>query len=354
MYKRHDENRGATLLAAVWLGAGLAACSASNDVASLPCDPHGPCTITPDGSSPDGPVIVQPTDAMLPDGSVSRSPLCGISGCYPGNPSACGATPPVDAGTRPNMPDADAADARPLADVCCVDGASDASVDAPRASSVDASSDAAGSRDAGGDIDMNDEPRVPESCYVRPSASSVITECAPVGHGASGDACEDSSDCGALLACVEVNQRAICRPFSCALPAQCTPGNFYQRAPLRVSGVTMPDVKVPVCLPSDNCELLKMPSPCPSGQVCAVVGSEGETSCVPPGQSKLGDPCDDETNFCAEGLICSKLKNQCLKICHIDAGITECPGGVCQGGNLSVPSGFGICFGSSPDGGSSL
>jgi hypothetical protein len=44
--------------------------------------------------------------------------------------------------------------------------------------------------------------------------------------------------------------------------------------------------------------------------------------------------------------------NQCLKICHLDAGPAECAGGgVCQGGNRSVPQGFGICFGGSRDGG---
>jgi hypothetical protein len=195
---------------------------------------------------------------------------------------------------------------------------------------------------------------VQRSCYVKPSnatpGSNVATECAPVGQGAVGSACQDSSDCGALLACVDVAGKATCRRFSCAIPTQCPAGSFYQLEPLRVSGATMSDVQVPVCLPTDHCDFRAMPSSCPRGQVCAVVGSEGDTTCVVPGSAKLGDPCDDLT-FCAEGLVCSKQKNQCLKICRVAAGMTECSGGMCQGGNRSLPYGFGICVGSNPDSG---
>jgi hypothetical protein len=228
------------------------------------------------------------------------------------------------------------------------DGSSDASVGPPDAPG-DVSRD--GSVDGPRDVATNDEPKVAQSCYVKPAAPEVITECAPAGAGAPGDACNDSSDCGAGLACVDVNQKAVCRPFSCAVPVQCTEGTFYQEAPLRVTGTTEASLKVPVCLPNDHCELLATPNPCASGLVCAVVGSQGETSCIVPGSAKVDEPCD-ETNRCAEGLICSKLKNQCLKICHVASPPTmECPGGTCQGGNLSLPKDFGICVGTSADGG---
>jgi hypothetical protein len=244
----------------------------------------------------------------------------------------------------PSHPSTDASPSPPSdAPSESTEGAAEASADV----SLESSSPTDGQADAG----ATDEPKTPQSCYVKPSGVSVVTECSTVGQGAPGTSCQDSTDCGALLACVDVNQTPVCRPFSCALPAQCPLGSFYQQVPLRVAGITLPGVVVPVCLPNDHCELLATPSPCRAGQVCAVVGSGGETTCVLPGSAKLGDSCDDLSMLCAEGLICSKLKKECLQICHVSASMTECPGGTCQGGNLSLPNGFGICVGGNPDGG---
>jgi len=87
--------------------------------------------------------------------------------------------------------------------------------------------------------------------------------------------------------------------------------------------------------------------------VCAVVG-QGETSCVTPGPAKQNEWCDEGTG-CGEGLVCAlrpdKTQNRCLKLCHIDMGAAECPGGTCQGGNNAIPNGFGICVGDIADGG---
>jgi hypothetical protein len=343
-------------------------------------------------------------DAASSDAAATRSPLCGMVGCYPGNLSACGATPPADAGAwaRAQLSDAgepddaNGADALPppADDATNIDSespeasffeastydaaASDAAIDAtpvkdasPRdASSSDASYDAkaegstasdGSTRDASAesssvlaDTGANDEPKAPMSCYVRPSTpntgSSVIAECAPAGQVAAGSACQDSTDCAASLACVDVDGSAVCRRFSCALPPQCPTGSYYQLKPLRVQGVTMPSLKVPVCLPVDHCQLLATPSTCPNDQICAVVGSEGDTTCVAPGTAQLGEACDD-LDLCAEGLVCSKLKGQCLKLCRVASGMAECPGGTCQGGNRSLPDGFGICVGTNLDGG---
>jgi hypothetical protein len=239
------------------------------------------------------------------------------------------------------------------------DGSDEPSFDASAEGSSDASvspaSDAASDRsvDASADIGANDEPQVQKSCYVRPSITepvSPVSECAPAGQKGAGIACEDSSECDATLACVVVDGKPVCRKFSCALPPSCPAGSYYQLESLRVAGATVTDLKVPVCLPVDQCLLTATPNPCPSARVCAVVGSEGDTTCIVPGTAKLGDPCDD-LHFCAEGLVCSKLKNQCLKLCRVAAGNTECPGGTCQGGNRSLPDGIGICVGTSPDAG---
>jgi hypothetical protein len=201
--------------------------------------------------------------------------------------------------------------------------------------------------DTATDMGTSDEPRIVQSCYIRPAPTGVVTECAPVGTGAEGSACNDSHDCGPLLVCVEVDQKTACRAVYCALPPVCLRGTYYQEAPLRVNGLTRLDINVPVCLPVDKCTLLAQPNPCPAGKVCAVVGSEGDTTCLPPGPAKLGEPCD-ETDRCGEGLLCSR-SNQCVKICHI-ASSESCPTGTCQGGNRSLPDGFGICVGQT-DGG---
>jgi hypothetical protein len=114
-----------------------------------------------------------------------------------------------------------------------------------------------------------------------------------------------------------------------------------------VNGTTRVDLKVPACLPTDNCTLLEPENHCPSGKVCAVVGSDGDTTCLVPGSAKMGETCS-ETNACAEGLLCSKFSNQCVQICHVgagDSGTSECTVGACQGGNGSLPDGFGICVG---------
>jgi hypothetical protein len=126
-------------------------------------------------------------------------------------------------------------------------------------------------------------------------------------------------------------------------------GTYYQEVPLRANGTTRSDLKVPACLLVDHCMLLA-PNACPTGKACAVVGSEGDTTCLVPGTAKVGEDCD-ETALCAEGLLCAKASNECVKICRLAADIDDCPTGTCQGGNRSLPEGFGICVGQRTDGG---
>jgi hypothetical protein len=360
MHRRQLKKGRGTSFAGAIFALGVAACSASGDglgrlgcpISSYNCIAPGP------DSGADAPSPPQP-DAASSDAAASRSSLCGVVGCFPGNPSACGATPEPDAATWWTRAEVDATfdDAQTENAPSHADASEDASrADAsPVADSGPAPPD--GSvilPDARADVGATDEPKPQRSCYVRPAdgvpGTKVVSECAPVGPGSVGSDCQDSSDCGAGLGCVDVKGKSTCREFSCALPTSCSKGSFYQLAALRVSGATLADVKVPVCLPTDNCDLMADAKACPSGQVCAVVGSEGDTTCIVQGTAKLGEPCDD-LNFCAQGLVCSKLKNQCLKICRTSAGASECPGGACQGGNRSVPEGFGICVGTTGDGG---
>jgi hypothetical protein len=339
-----------------------------------------------------------PPDGVVADTGPSRSPLCGLTGCFPDNPSSCGSAtfqPPTrlarvtaedDASpdgvsTADGAADAgvdaasDAADARDATkDTCHGDRADDAaepdvSEDAPEPDATedtaaepepdvipdtteppptaDASSmDSGGDRRDATDGGVSEEPKIVQGCYLKPATIGVVTECAPVGPGAEGSACSDSHECGPQLACVEVDQQAACRRITCFLPPDCLKGTYYQEAPLRVNGRTRFDLNVPACLPTDNCTLLDPVNHCPSGKVCTVVGNDGDTTCLVPGSAKVGEGC--ETSACAEGLLCSKFSNQCVKICHVgsaDSGSSECPSSTCQGGNRSLPDGFGICIG---------
>jgi hypothetical protein len=361
MHRRQLKKGRGTSFAGAIFAIGVAGCGASADgLARERCPIATDNCVAPNPDAGGDNQAPPPGDSAPGDAAASRSPLCGVIGCFPGNPSACGPTPEGDSATWARV-DVDATydDAQVEHTPSHPDGSDDSGRSDASSGSDGAAPPAADASiqpsDAQNDVGAGDEPRPPRSCYVRPSDSlpgtRVVTECAPVGQGAVGSDCQDSSDCGAELACVDVKGKPTCRRFSCALPTSCMKGSFYQLQALRVSGVTMADVKVPVCLPTDNCDLMADASACPSGQVCAVVGSDGDTTCVVEGTAKLGGPCDD-LNFCARGLVCSKSKNQCLKICRTSAaGATECPGGTCQGGNLSVPEGFGICVGTTPDGG---
>jgi hypothetical protein len=330
-----------------------------------------------------------PADAAR-DGSeigLGRSPLCAMSGCFPGLVTACVQTPLDDAGSddatsQLDLPDGgdggdedadDADDAATLPvsdargsadDASIIVGGNDAlapsidansgdvppGVDAPSAADAMTSAEAAGS----------DAAVITHSCYVSPASNGgVVAACALAGPGGEGSACHDSRDCAAILACVQIDGAGVCRPFSCGLPPNCPLLSFYEVAPLIVAGVAIPGTVVPVCVPAVHCNLLQTPSDCAGGKVCAVIGNMGETSCVTPGTAKRDEGCDEMT-LCAEGLVCAmrpdKTQNRCLQLCHIDQGnadqaLTECPGGTCQGGNMALPAGFGICVGDNPDAG---
>src|SRR5437667_297947 len=86
-------------------------------------------------------------------------------------------------------------------------GGNDATADATAREDADASSVADAPSDAPGDVGATDEPRISQSCYIQPAeaGAGVTTQCAPVGQVGEGGACDDSSDCIALDACVDVD-----------------------------------------------------------------------------------------------------------------------------------------------------
>jgi hypothetical protein len=331
-----------------------------------------------------GDAAAAPADGGASDSSdigSRRSPLCAVTGCFPGFTQACLSAPPVDAGAddvanlqldpeeggdgadlgdaedtaAPSFPDANPG----LGDDASTIGSGGPSDAAPPVLLPDGYTSAYDGGGADGaalaEAGVSDVGNPSQSCYVSPSPTGVVASCALAGSGIAGSACADSGDCSISLACVQVDGAGVCRPFSCGLPPSCPSGSFYQLAPLVVGGTPLPATVVPVCTPnSPSCSLLATPSGCTSGKVCAVVGNDGETSCVTPGPAKRNESCDESTP-CGDGLVCAimtdKTQNRCLQLCHVDQSAAECPGGTCQGGNNAIPTGFGICVGDDPDAG---
>lgn len=298
------------------------------------------CTAVDEQSSPDGGQCIGPScgpsdagyeqtiiDVPQPDtstdaGPPQANPLCGAALCVPDDPTACGASAPTgDAGS----PDDASADVS-LADGQSADG---------------------GAPEAGAS-----EPVL--GCGVtRAPGGSPEADCVPSGDGDEGAPCVSSADCRPGHACVgESANTGQCRSYCCVDPASCGKGTFCAERPLKEGSGVGTALKVPVCVPADNCSLDE-PYPCPpnkqckckEGTACAVVKDDQTTSCVPPGTGRGGDPCP-----CAAGYVCSKSSTTCLKLCSTDGATNDCGSGTCQS-VAYLPAGFGVCGLGGADGG---
>ncbi len=180
-------------------------------------------------------------------------------------------------------------------------------------------------------------------CKLVVTAGSVERTCVPSGGAAEFAPCNSAADCGPGLGCVLPSDQATgaCRVYCCGDTENC-PTHTYC-APRPMTEAADPSTEIPVCVDADDCTLLA-DNQCAEGTVCTVVRADGTTSCIPPGEGIQGDKCP-----CAEGYACTKLKNECHKICHTDpSSLTqECdPGFSCQG-NVPLPDGFGLCISTS-------
>jgi hypothetical protein len=174
-------------------------------------------------------------------------------------------------------------------------------------------------------------------CKLVLGGGQIERSCVASGSAPEFAPCNAAADCGPGLGCALVGAQGtgVCRTYCCGDGETCAPHTYCAPRPMAEAGD--PDVKIPVCVDADDCTLLDN-SQCGAGLVCAVVRADGTTACIPPGPGKQGDPCP-----CAGGFACSKLKNQCYKICHVDPASQECdPGYSCQH-NASLPDGFGVC-----------
>jgi hypothetical protein len=187
-----------------------------------------------------------------------------------------------------------------------------------------------------------------EACELVPSSSGPAhAACAAVGPSGDGGPCMQAADCGAGLGCVETANGGVCRPYCCGNVEACPDKSYCAPRPMAEDDTT----KIPVCVPTDGCTLLPSadscpqtgnepgPGCCPAGLACFIVRADGTTTCLPEGKGALGEPCP-----CEAGYVCSKLTNQCKKLCHLNNDSVDCPGGgKCQGGSMAYPPGFGVC-----------
>ncbi len=243
---------------------------------------------------------------------LSGSPLCNVfaagAPCNPDTPAtasaACALPSSSDSGTRDTGTDA---------------GLSDAS-----ATVIDA------------DTPPVDAAALVVACRVDSNGDGTFgPSCRFSGPGRDGVECMSGADCAAGFDCVGTPGR--CRPYCCNY----TCGNHSFCDIQATSGP--PNLNIPVCSPVEACRLL-VEGTCSAGKTCAVVDSEGTTSCVNAGPARAGQDC--ERTRCAEGLTClgQATARRCFKLCHVNAA-SECGANErCKGSVqlFSDPS-IGIC-----------
>jgi hypothetical protein len=172
------------------------------------------------------------------------------------------------------------------------------------------------------------------TCKLSPANGKALAACTAVGDGLVSDPCQTAADCSAGLACIATPSGGICRPYCCNQVEDCPADTYCAPTPMAEA-----NVKIPVCLPAYSCKVLDERT-CPPGQTCTIVRDDGTASCVELGDGQRGDACP-----CAQGHVCSKFTNTCLKLCHLGNDVVDCGAGSCQGGVAAYPDGIGICAG---------
>ncbi len=185
------------------------------------------------------------------------------------------------------------------------------------------------------------------SCQVNVSGNEPRSVCALAGIGDADAPCLDGTDCKPGLACVgKVAGR--CRP-ACCDHDRCgsVSGTHCSLEPLARSNAPSGDepVLVPVCVVAIECSLAEdypctgSVCTCPESTACMVVGTDGNTSCVPPGIGAEGEACP-----CAWGHVCSQVTGRCVKLCQTAAPADDCGSGRCEA-SPALPLGWGLCVG---------
>lgn len=229
-------------------------------------------------------------------------------------------------------------------------GAAGGAGEAASAGGQAASAGAGGESGQGGAAPMPG-PQAAYGCQVTRRNNQPSRECVAAGVGAANAPCFTAADCAPGLACVTEGEAGRCLPYCCDQASTCEAGSYcadrsLRKAPSDPSDAEPP--RVPVCVPADGCSLEDR-YPCPDGSecrckgktACMVVRDDGTTTCLEPGTGERGDACP-----CAWNHVCSKLTQQCVKLCRTDATTDECGAQKCQASS-ELPDNFGVCVGPS-------
>lgn len=345
-------HRGARQRTQLWLCVTF--CALLNACGSLTSMEAAPAGCPPEGcfgdASVDGDAKGPSPDAITPqpDSAVPTSPFCG-SGCDPDQDQACiNVEMDAEAGDAADMdmgvPEPDGSTAADAMDESDASGGN-------MGGKFGASSSPSGGEDAGA-------PSPAFACQVTWNATAPISQCTLAGPGKMNDPCSRSSDCAAGLTCVGTLTIGRCLKYCClgndACPAMSEQNPLGLYCSDEISRDYLVDhaaddpsklARVPVCVAGRGCDPVDPendPKRCETGLSCAIVRSDGTTGCIalPDDAAKDGGSCKDVP--CAEGYICAKANNVCMKLCHTSAS-DECAAGVCQAGTTSLPAGLGIC-----------
>jgi hypothetical protein len=193
----------------------------------------------------------------------------------------------------------------------------------------------------GGDDDAGPSPI---ACHVTLDNSAATDTaqaiCTPAGIGGNGAACIASTDCAAGFECV--GSPGVCRQYCCTLPATCG-ANFFCDVQNETSAGS---VKVPVCEPVQECQLMGGDTMCGVDETCGIVNdNDGTTSCEDVGPADVGQACDD--THCKKDLVClgDVGSKKCLALC--DKAHPNCASGkTCMGAAplfTGPNAGVGVC-----------
>jgi hypothetical protein len=143
-------------------------------------------------------------------------------------------------------------------------------------------------------------------------------QCATVGSGANGDACEHSSDCGPGLDCTAFDGTGVCREYCCNLSRtdDCPDSQFCA---LSVGSGSSPSGAA-LCEPCSGCDPANAKA-CEAGFACyPLPGSTSCTACLPAGTNKPGEKCTLTTD-CVAGSACFRFADsasRCVDLCNIE------------------------------------
>ncbi|MBX3214129.1 MAG: hypothetical protein KF850_18995 [Labilithrix sp.] len=182
-------------------------------------------------------------------------------------------------------------------------------------------------------------------CRIAKVDGAVVPKCDDADpRGVDGVSCSKGADCAPGFDCVEGEKGAVCRRYCCA--GSCASQYSQNGGPTfcdigKLVDPSLAQHIAPVCMPIKTCKLLREDE-CGDKETCAVVNDKGDTGCVPTGNAKAGELCNED--HCDRGLTClgSPGDRRCYKLCRVE-GMDCAPTQTCTTGSVFQDTTFGVC-----------